>query len=474
MYPRASRVPAIRNLDDRSGTIELNSKVSTWLDEEHLVQPGNKTDWKSQFRLRHNWSKGNCAVNEIEVAAETKVPPVVVQLHDGVIYIADSHGLRAWSAKDDRKLLAHTPVTSRKRRIPVSMDIDTEEGQSSSPRLVIGFEDGSFGLYTLDKQAGKFQDNYQHPSSVNGVITAVSLTWPYAVTMTATQVLSVYHFKQGSEDAASGEALRTPLLIHSLRSCSALPPLSTSLRCTAQGFIVAIAYTVPTYLSGWTVGIQEVHFDRNGKLVESRLASAIEGHYRSMSHTVPPIVHYLQGPTQPQVAVSTTTELRQIHSKPTSLSYTHPYLLVSHPDNTLTLYLVTSTSESLTISVGSRLWGHTSSVSGAQIGNRGKAVSVSRRGDELRIWELEGGFHSAAARRRLASRDLSVQMRPEKRSMTESSQAGIDLVNTGDEGAEEVDGLNLIRGWIGFDDENVVVLKEEGRGRQALMVYDFT
>ena len=28
--------------------------------------------------------------------------------------------------------------------------------------------------------------------------------------------------------------------------------------------------------------------------------------------------------------------------------------------------------------------------------------------------------------------------------------------------------------WVGFDDEMVIVLKESGRGTQALMVYDFT
>ena len=105
------------------------------------------------------------------------------------------------------------------------------------------------------------------------------------------------------------------------------------------------------------------------------------------------------------LSTSTATELRHIHSKPTSLSYTHPYLLVAHPDNTLTLYLVTSTAQALSISAGSRLWGHTSSVSGAHVGGRGKAVSVSRRGDELRIWELEGGFASSAAKRRLAMGD---------------------------------------------------------------------
>ena len=32
----------------------------------------------------------------------------------------------------------------------------------------------------------------------------------------------------------------------------------------------------------------------------------------------------------------------------------------------------------------------------------------------------------------------------------------------------------IMRGWVGFDDERVVVLKERTLGRQNLVVYDFT
>jgi hypothetical protein len=101
----------------------------------------------------------------------------------------------------------------------------------------------------------------------------------------------------------------------------------------------------------------------------------------------------------------------------------------------------------------------------------------------LRVWELEGGFASAAAKRRLTAGELSVQVRPEKRSTAEASQTGLDLVHNGSPGGIPVSGdgsedasceLTLTRGWIGFDEENVVVLKEQSQGRQALVVYDFT
>jgi hypothetical protein len=116
------------------------------------------------------------------------------------------------------------------------------------------------------------------------------------------------------------------------------------------------------------------------------------------------------------------------------------------------------------------------------VGGRGKAVSISKRGDELRVWELEGGFGSIAARKRLAVGDLSVRVQPEivRIDTSDATQAGLDLVNRPSANHESTDTdsdpdeLTLIRGWIAFDEENVVVLKEQSQGRQALVVYDFT
>jgi hypothetical protein len=108
---------------------------------------------------------------------------------------------------------------------------------------------------------------------------------------------------------------------------------------------------------------------------------------------------------------------------------------------------------------------------------RGKAVSVSRRGDELRVWDLEGGTASLTNRRRFRNGELSVRIQPSK--ATEGSKEGQD-----DE-AERNFGLRLAldqgfddssvsRGWVGFDEQNVIVLREKSEGSQALVVYDFT
>lgn len=473
--PRASRLPALKDAGASSQDLHFASRASRWLEDEHLVDGQAKTNWKRQYKLRHNWSRGSCAVNEVQVADNTPVPPILVQMYGGIIYMADqTDGLRAWAAKGERKLLARL-MFAQGRPPPTSMTIDQEtQNDDSLTRVMMGFEDGSFDVVAYQSSASRLVHLYSHPPSSNGVISAAALSWPYAVTMTATQRLSLYQFGHPVADNRSTTILDPPRLLHSLKSSTVWPPLAISLRTSGSNIVISVAYALPTYLSGWTVGIQEVKLSGQGEFLQSRIGSAIDQHYRPLAFSTVPMAPYFAPPGL-GLTTSTTLEMRHIHAKPTSLSYTHPYLLVSHPDNTLALYLVTSTAESLHISAGSRLWGHTSSVSGAQVGNRGKAVSVSRRGDELRVWELEGGFASSAARKRLATGELSVQLRPElPKDSSSDTQAGLDLVSHAQIEQEDSSELTLTRGWIGFDEENVVVLKEQGQGKQALMIYDFT
>lgn len=120
------------------------------------------------------------------------------------------------------------------------------------------------------------------------------------------------------------------------------------------------------------------------------------------------------------------------------------------------------------LSQGTKLWGHTSSVGSAEITSRGKAVSVSTRGNELRVWSLEGGF-SSSRRGREGLRDRSIQIRRVgNESQGDEMAGGIGMMEWND---EEV---TTRKHWVGFDDEVVIVLKEDAGGNQALVVYDFT
>lgn len=480
--PRASRIPGINESGVPAESLWYSSKLSKWLDEDNLLKRERQTHWKRQYKTRHNWTKGTCRVDEVPVSPEPSVPPTLLQMHDGIIVMADHvHGLRAWSSQSGQDMLA-TASFSNKTSPPSALTLDSAPSSSSTITLAVGFQDGSFTIYDLLVHQRRFVPRYSHEPSSNGLISAAALSFPYLATMTASQLLSFYKFMPTTHETSADTPMDPPRLLQSLHSRTIWPPLTLSIRPQPDTVLVSIAYSLPTYLSGWTVGIQEMRLTPEGTLLESRLTSAIDQNYRPLtfaSSTPPPAPSTPQ--TVPPFGHFNTSEANQIHSKPTSLSYSHPYLLVSHPDNTLTLYLVSSTTDALKISPGNRLWGHTSSVSGAHVGGRGKAVSVSTRGDELRVWELEGGFASASARRRLAAGELSVQLRPEKNSSPVEAQEtpmtkatgigrglGMALENRG------IDETSMTRGFVGFDDDKVVVLRERHCGNQALVVYDFT
>ena len=405
-------------------------------------------------------------------------PPLLVMLSNSAIFAADStSGLRSWSVKDGRELLASTPLNVaaiETWRLPVSMAIDSNDGRDSCERVVLGFEDGSFSIYALRRDLKRFDTLFTHPPSSNGMLSALAMSSPYLLTMTEDHLLSLYAFDELKD---SDSQLAPPRLLYSLRSHTAWPPVSLSLRTTTTSMTAAIAYSLPTYLSGWTVGVQELNLSHKGELLGSRLATAADEHsftlsaYRSASSPSTRSSSPLPGTTHEPALTSTPS-----NSKPTSMSYSHPYLLVAHPDNTLSFYLVKSAS-SLSISSGSRLWGHTSSISGAHIGMRGKAVSVSRLGDELRVWDLEGGTASLANRRRFGNGELSVRVQPSK--ATDESRDGQDVDSECKLGLrfaldQSFDDSSVSQGWVGFDEQNVIVLREKREGSQALVVYDFT
>ncbi|KAF9701617.1 hypothetical protein EKO04_000330 [Ascochyta lentis] len=478
VLPRASRIPGIKNpgAHDR---LHYSSRLSQWLDDGALVKQGVKTKWKQQYRLRHNWSRGQCAVSEIVVSERPPEPPLLVMLSNSTIFAADSiSGLRAWNLKDGRELLASTPfdvAATDALQLPVSMAVDSLDGQDKYERVVLGFEDGSFSVFALHRNQKRFDTLFTHPASSNGMLSALAMSSPYLLTMTEDHLVSLYAF---AEAQVGSSRLEPPKLLYSLRSHTAWPPVSLSLRTTATSMTAAIAYSLPTYLSGWTVGVQELNLSHKGELLGSRLATAANEHCFTLSacrSTSSPNTR----PSSPFAVAShdSSSTSGPNNSKPTSMSYSHPYLLVAHPDNTLSLYLVKSTSSTLSISSGNRLWGHTSSISGAHVGMRGKAVSVSRLGDELRVWDLEGGTASLTGRRRFKNGELSVRVKPSK--TIEQGKEGQDEEieqNFGLRSALEqgFDDSSVSRGWVGFDEQNVFVLREKSEGSQALVVYDFT
>jgi hypothetical protein len=83
---------------------------------------------------------------------------------------------------------------------------------------------------------------------------------------------------------------------------------------------------------------------------------------------------------------------------------------------------------------------------------------------------------SSANRRRSRNGHLSVRVQPSKASEehhTQHDESGqqVGLRFALDQGFDD---SSVSRGWVGFDEQNVIVLREKSEGSQALVVYDFT
>ncbi|KAH0556418.1 hypothetical protein GP486_005663 [Trichoglossum hirsutum] len=485
--PRAARIPGIRERDSSSDSLLFSSKASKWLEDEALVKQGQETNWKRQYKLRHNWSTGSCNVSELQVAQRTSTRhPFLVQLHEGVAVTVDNFcGLQAWNLRGKQTRIASTLLQDSPQcnAFPTALAIDAQGSSEKALAVIIGFTDGRYSVYELQVDARVFTLVYVDVEPASTSIEAIAYSHPLLVTLRrrdahcVTNRLSIYSFSTSAGKRSFGDVPGPPKLIASLKSDILGPPISLSLRTSTHSILVSIAYAQPTILAGWSVGLQELRLTLEGVITNSRLASAMGLDFSSLS----PAPQQSSSRSNRKLPPGSSTHAPTSLSMPTSLSYTHPYLLTSHPDNTLMFYLVTSTSENLSISRGTRLWGHTSSVSGVHVGGRGKAVSVSSYGEDLRVWELEGGVSSSNSGRRLAAGEKSVQVRPEKKAGIESSgpdflSKTISIRGGGLTCALESwsGGATLTKGLVGFDDEKVVVLREREPGCRALAVYDFT
>ncbi|OJD25763.1 hypothetical protein ACJ73_02871 [Blastomyces percursus] len=541
VWPRARRIRHLKDSGLTSSTTPgptgYTPRPSRWIGHEHLAAGLENTDWKKQYRLRHNWSKGTCRVTEVEVA-QPSVPPVLVKLCKGVVFTADAgYGLRAWSTGDTKLCLAKLSLTDMREgkgscSTPTAISVTPGDGARGDFEITVGFEDGSYSIYSLNCDSARFYFSYSHPASSNGAITALASSSSYLFALSQNQTVSLYRFCLSTEGKGENreQTMKSPTLITSLKANNIYAPLSLSIRSLATEIIASIVYSFPRIGCGWSVGLQELRLKHDGENLGSRLATTVDLQFCASPFNPPTIkllnnksrrrhnVHRNSGGKNDSLIISPSSAplspCLSYTQPPTSISYSHPYLLTSHADNTLTMYLVVSTTNTLTIKTGRRLWGHTSSVSGVQVSERGRAVSVSSHGGEIRIWELEDMISSSLSApssfpsARMVRKDSSVQISAENEkgngNVNENDSTSADAdADTGrwkrrrlqqplelvSEAIERRgDGLGLalqdvsrelalasrMRGWVGFDDERVVVLHERGLGTQLLGCYDFT
>jgi WD40 repeat protein len=422
-------------------------------------------------------------VREVAVAHPSS-PVVLVKLLAGIVFTADrEHGLRAWSSKQRETCSARKQFSGHSAS-PTSLSA-TGGRAPYETEICVGFEDGHFSVYGFSETNSTFVLRCSSTIAPRASITAIASSPPYIMLISDHKTMSLYEIP--SEVTSEGETSEAPARLTSLVANSILAPMSLYLRKSGCELIASVAYSFYHIGCGWCIGIQEVHLASDGTPSRSRLVTTNDSFWEEDASQNSFCSLGTQESRASNISLKTglhnfSPESSVHHNEPpTSLSYSHPYLITSHSDNTLTMYLVVSSADDLMIRGARRLWGHTSSVSTVQVSDRGKAVSVSTRGDEIRIWELETMIGSGNALRRAPKEETSVQVSPERRAL----MSPLEMRNTpqvvrwsrqhllSDQTDSQLGTVNK-QDWVGFDEEQVVLLRHQGRGTQLLECYDFT
>lgn len=482
------RLYAERFFQPRKNTRRLRLQTSAAY--HHAVQPNSQTwgrvgtsstlrAWKSRYKVRHKWSKGLCHYREINLA-NPGLPRVLLRIHNGIAITADQDfGLRAWAiTARQQSLLARFDFHQHKLHglipRPSCLAIDTQRSTGNPIHLAIGFVGGDIGIYLLDVELSLFTHLQSFSAYAAECVLSLDFGSAHVLALSESQVLTLHRL---SNNPAFIDISEPPTLLTSFKSYTAGELVSLSFRKINDIFIISMAYIHPTFFAGWNVGFQEFSMTLQGVLLRSRSAQNRRSGASSTSTTSSQLIR--------NSGIShDTSQLNAV--KPVSIEYSHPYLLTTHADNTLGVCLVRSSEAELTISRETRLWGHTSRLTGAQIGDRGKIVTIAQ-GRDVRVWELEEAFRLSTSKAGAPSMITSVKIRPEalqyESQGSRSTQAPslwtnamiqAQIIQNSDHEDDLKEARPIEKASLAFDEEKLVVLHDTGTNSQSLFVYDFT
>lgn len=227
-------------------------------------------------------------------------------------------GLRAWRDSQDENLVAHIPLhnvgnssySGRPTCIAVNHGFENE--QSPTVHVAVGFDCGRYAIFELNLPLRRFALRATSSQNEdNSRVTAIAISLPYIATADVKKKFSVYKLagKVGPDGLGSKMTLVT-----SLKSDTVDHPLSLSFRSAGEhGIFASIAYALPSFPVGWSLGIQEMRILPDGTV-------------RSRTATSTPSAFTLQPGCVMTVRKNTPTLPLdgEIITKPTSISYVHP------------------------------------------------------------------------------------------------------------------------------------------------------
>ena len=419
-------------------------KLSRWLQDHRSLTDGRSIDWKRRYKLSHNWNHGRCRVRDTQVSKPLPLPPLLVQMHKSLIVTVEKQeGLKIWSSEEKQTLLASRPLLEgdspasqfSELPSPTALAINASKRDPQSLNIAVGFENSTIKLYGYSLDRRKVELLSRQSLSSHGAIQMIAISDECLAIYVSSGRIELFALERPSPQSEQRQCDSSLRFLAQMSSYTPSNHKRMTIKATKTGICISLVFSFPWSWTGWSIGIQETTMDRDGKQVSTRITSSYPTPNKDL----------------------------------TSICYTHPYLLTAHADNTMMLFLVTSNEGELCIGEGHRLWGHACSVAGASIDSRGKAVSITRKGGELKVWDLEGGGGSTAIKKHRFTDNRSVRIRPGN--VNYEIPKGLSLINQAILNSPRIP---RSEDWVGFDEEKVIVLRERVSDSQALSVYDFT
>ncbi|KAG2225862.1 hypothetical protein INT45_007106 [Circinella minor] len=363
-----------------------------------------RSEWKIIYKTNHNWRSGNCRMTYVDVDEEDKklAPPdnnnnynptsSYVQFAHDILYIASTTVplIEVWKVKNSGQpiMLRQLETATLNINQITSLKLDL----ASSPnihRLVAGYTGGGFSVWEItfdNNSSSTTSDDIDYSSSTTCSATevviyipkvrrrdhiiSIGISYPMLLTCSSDMRLTAFCIDSSLDQRQAAR------FVYELKSHIRWDPMSVEIdRCNDENnrWRAMVCFGMPVGLNAYTVGIQEIILSKD-TLISSRHCTALN--QEDLFFTSSPFNH-------------STTPISEYSQQPiTAVSYSEPYLITAHANNTIKQYYVQfSNNNKLEIIFAQTLYGHTSKVSALALdASIGRLVSGDKFG--IKLWDV--------------------------------------------------------------------------------------
>ncbi|KAI8639023.1 hypothetical protein BD408DRAFT_422154 [Parasitella parasitica] len=320
--------------------------------------------WKKKYRIHHNWTLGNCLINDV-VSNPISLSPNHLQFIHDIIFTADENipQINVWKYEKETSsphVIHQLQATEQSENTQITF-MKLTGAEDHEKHLIAGYSNGGFTLWQVS--ATKFTEVAHYIPTVQfGKVVSIGMELPMIAVCTESGELVIFRIEMDKSCFK---------LVHQLKSPMNWFPVSIDIQRYPTSKIDSWKVVLCFGLSGGnyttSVGIQEIILSLNS-IVSSRHGFALNA--------------------EPMIVSSSSGGCSRSNSdKITAMTYSPPQLITAHANNTMKHYVVENVKGSLEILFKQTLYGHTFRVDALAI-DASKRRLVSGDRSVMKIWDL--------------------------------------------------------------------------------------